>query len=305
MFRSIKNRKIYEVTKFFLLCLSVFCMFFVTACGDESAVTSEQGSDNLGSASIVTSDVTSDVNSDMSNESGVILDSEVTESTVTDSDADIVNTEASAESTVDNNSVATDISAESSVESSNVEVHVHAYAETVVQPSCKAKGYTLHECACGNFYKDTYTKKVDHVFGEWYVRIPATAFAEGEKNRVCSGCGKTEAESIPIVPHLTCLERGIDVYEVQRLAIEYVNSLENAVSDPTLIGTDQGGLAGWTLRISTYSFESQDELVARVKESLRVQYNLCIEFYSQVKLHVLINDHPTYEGDYFLYILYN
>lgn len=39
------------------------------------------------------------------------------------------------------------------------QVHVHSYSSTIVQGTCKEEGYTLHECSCGDSYKDNYTPK--------------------------------------------------------------------------------------------------------------------------------------------------
>ena len=110
---------------------------------------------------------------------------------------------------------------------------------------------------------------------------------------------------LPIIPHYTCEERGIDVYEVQRLALEYIATLEDAIADPALIGTDRGGTAGWTLRVSTYPFETQEELLERVKAAVFSEYENRLRYHSKVRLHVWIDEHPSYEGDYFLHILYN
>ena len=39
----------------------------------------------------------------------------------------------------------------------NTPEHEHSYVQTVVAPTCKDKGYTLHKCNCGEEYKDNYT----------------------------------------------------------------------------------------------------------------------------------------------------
>lgn len=40
-----------------------------------------------------------------------------------------------------------------------------------------------------------------HSFGEWTVTIPATCEAEGEEQRVCSGCGEVETRPIAALGH--------------------------------------------------------------------------------------------------------
>ncbi len=42
--------------------------------------------------------------------------------------------------------------------------HTHSYVETVVAPTCTAKGYTLHKCACGEEYTDTEVDKLEHLY---------------------------------------------------------------------------------------------------------------------------------------------
>lgn len=44
--------------------------------------------------------------------------------------------------------------------------HVHQYVETVVEPTCTERGYTLHKCECGDEYKDAYTDPVPHDYGD-------------------------------------------------------------------------------------------------------------------------------------------
>lgn len=44
--------------------------------------------------------------------------------------------------------------------------HVHSYTDTVYPPTCTDKGYTLHTCACGDSYKDTWVPEKGHTFTE-------------------------------------------------------------------------------------------------------------------------------------------
>lgn len=54
--------------------------------------------------------------------------------------------------------------------------HSHAYTATVVPPTCEDQGYTIHECECGDSYKDTYVDALGHDY----------------RNAVCDNCGATE-----------------------------------------------------------------------------------------------------------------
>ncbi|MDE6585127.1 MAG: leucine-rich repeat domain-containing protein [Clostridia bacterium] len=40
--------------------------------------------------------------------------------------------------------------------------HEHSYVQTVIEPTCQDKGYTLYKCECSEEYKDNYTEVVDH-----------------------------------------------------------------------------------------------------------------------------------------------
>ena len=44
---------------------------------------------------------------------------------------------------------------------------------------------------------DGKTQQHDHNYGEWNITKPATCTEAGSKERVCSGCGEKETESIP------------------------------------------------------------------------------------------------------------
>ena len=44
--------------------------------------------------------------------------------------------------------------------------HTHSYTEKVTAPTCTARGYTTHTCACGDSYIDSYTNPLGHDFGE-------------------------------------------------------------------------------------------------------------------------------------------
>ena len=185
------------------------------------------------------------------------------------------------------------------------DTHTHVYEKTVVAPTCTKKGYTLNQCVCGDSHKNAYKDRIDYVYGDWTVTIKPSYFGEGKESRFCTLCGREESVVLPVIPHYTCEERGIDVYEVQRLALEYIATLEDAIADPTLIGTDRGGTAGWTLRTFTYSYETQEALLARIKSDLLAQYETCIEFYTEVRLHVLLEEDSDDPGDYVFYVLYN
>ncbi|MBR4334882.1 MAG: toll/interleukin-1 receptor domain-containing protein, partial [Clostridia bacterium] len=118
-------------------------------------------------------------------------------------------------------------------------LHEHTYTERVIPASCVTRGYTLHTCACGHEYKDTFTplgehdfrpsrdvaptctkagqhefvctvcgdKKIDpipatgHKFGKWLTKIAAGCEIDGVSARQCENCGRIESKPIPATEH--------------------------------------------------------------------------------------------------------
>ena len=75
--------------------------------------------------------------------------------------------------------------------------HMHDYAVTVTAPTCTAKGYTTHTCACGDSYVDTYVDALGHAWDNGKVTKPATETEDGVKTFTCTRCGETKTETIP------------------------------------------------------------------------------------------------------------
>ena len=75
--------------------------------------------------------------------------------------------------------------------------HMHDYAVTVTAPTCTAKGYTTHTCACGDSYVDAYTDALGHAWDSGKVTKPATETEDGVKTFTCTRCGETKTEVIP------------------------------------------------------------------------------------------------------------
>ena len=75
--------------------------------------------------------------------------------------------------------------------------HTHNYKATVTAPTCTAKGYTTHTCACGDSYVDTYVDALGHAWDNGKVTKPATETEDGVKTFTCTRCGETKTETIP------------------------------------------------------------------------------------------------------------
>ena len=79
--------------------------------------------------------------------------------------------------------------------------HAHSYKDVVTAPTCTAKGYTTHTCACGDSYVDTYTDALGHAWDEGKVTKEPTETETGVKTFTCTRCGETKTETIPVLPH--------------------------------------------------------------------------------------------------------
>ena len=89
--------------------------------------------------------------------------------------------------------------------------HEHSYKAVVTAPTCTAKGYTTHTCACGDSYVDTYVDSLGHAWDEGKVTKPATEAEDGVKTFTCTRCGETKTEVIPATGSVDVTEMFTDV----------------------------------------------------------------------------------------------
>lgn len=74
----------------------------------------------------------------------------------------------------------------------------HKYTSQTISATCDHNGYTLHTCErCGSEYRDGHKHSHGHQWGDWTITKNATAYAAGERRRICADCGKKETQSIP------------------------------------------------------------------------------------------------------------
>ena len=85
--------------------------------------------------------------------------------------------------------------------------HIHAYTQTVTNPTCTEQGYTTYTCSCGTSYKDNYTDIIDHTWSEWTVTKEATDTENGTETRTCSMCSKTDTKDIAKTEHVHSYEK--------------------------------------------------------------------------------------------------
>ena len=89
--------------------------------------------------------------------------------------------------------------------------HEHSYKAVVTAPTCTAKGYTTHTCACGDSYVDTYVDALGHAWDNGKVTKPATETEDGVKTFTCTRCGETKTEVIPATGSVDVTEMFTDV----------------------------------------------------------------------------------------------
>lgn len=66
---------------------------------------------------------------------------------------------------------------------------MHNYVETVVQPTCESKGYTLYSCTrCQNSYQANEKAKLPHKESDWIISEPATCVDSGKEIIECEVC---------------------------------------------------------------------------------------------------------------------
>ena len=78
---------------------------------------------------------------------------------------------------------------------------VYEYTDTVVAPTCTAKGYTIHTCACGESRVDSYVDALGHDFGAWKQTKAPTCTEKGTETKTCTRCNATETRDVAALGH--------------------------------------------------------------------------------------------------------
>ena len=89
--------------------------------------------------------------------------------------------------------------------------HTHSYKDVVTAPTCTAKGYTTHTCACGDSYVDTYTAALGHDWDSGTVTKEPTATETGIRTYTCTRCSATKTETIPATGSVDVTQMFTDV----------------------------------------------------------------------------------------------
>ena len=102
--------------------------------------------------------------------------------------------------------------------------HTHQYDSLIIDPTCDEQGYTLHQCSCGECYKDNYIAATGHdISGYWSsVDEEPTMTTGGIVHWYCSNCSYSEGQEIEAlstasyekttIRAASCIEEGIIRY---------------------------------------------------------------------------------------------
>ena len=75
--------------------------------------------------------------------------------------------------------------------------HKHKYVGKVTNTvSCENNGIKTFTCSCGSYYTETIAA-IGHSWNEWKTTKSPTPYTDGNSQRKCNICGKTENKSIP------------------------------------------------------------------------------------------------------------
>ena len=108
----------------------------------------------------------------------------------------------------------------------------HVYVNTIIEPTCNSRGYTLHKCSvCGSEYKDSYKAPLEHVYVDTIVKPTCTE--RGYTLHKCKLCGSEYKDSyVSILDHVyqdtviapTCNSRGYTLHKCNLCGSEYKDS---------------------------------------------------------------------------------
>lgn len=175
----------------------------------------------------------------------------------------------------------------------------HTYTDTVVLPSCTAQGYTLHQCTvCPYNYKNNYTAKIPHAYGQWIVDTEATVLAEGSHHHICTVCDYREDQIIPRV--------AIDIetnenYGLANFTVVHAQTLQPIPNAQIFISTENDGE-------NTFTTDAQGRVSVILpvgKQPVSAYASGCLTRNLQVNVKPGVNDipriglsaKPTYEAE--------
>lgn len=115
----------------------------------------------------------------------------------------------------------------------------HDYHTAVIAPTCLEQGYTVYTCEnCDKTYKDDYTDRIPHAWGEWDVENEPTCTKSGNNVRYCEVCNGRQTSSIAKLGHEytestvtapTCTEQGFTTHACARCGDTYKDTYTNKI----------------------------------------------------------------------------
>ncbi len=97
-----------------------------------------------------------------------------------------------------------------SVDPRHIQTAVCEYSDQIIAPTCTAKGYTLHTCACGYSYTDTFVKAKGHTYGD------LESMGDGTHVAICvndaSHVQTFDCHYLEVITAPTCTEDGYTTY---------------------------------------------------------------------------------------------
>ena len=114
----------------------------------------------------------------------------------------------------------------------------HSYTASTAKATFAAQGYTLHQCSCGDSYKDNYTAAGEHDYKLVETREAPNCFAEGWHAYECSGCGDSYKEYF----RMTQEQKEQYCAEIAAAMLKYINQFRVEQGD-----TEATVLPGLTL----------------------------------------------------------
>ncbi|MCR5564706.1 MAG: hypothetical protein K6F59_02770 [Gammaproteobacteria bacterium] len=106
--------------------------------------------------------------------------------------------------------------------------HIHSYTESVVNPSCEADGYTLHECSCGDSYKDNFVPKLGHSY----------KYSYDNHNKITERCTRCDKINIIEIDHelsfyygFSSLRNMVKTQNYHKLYVDIYMELYNYVAE--------------------------------------------------------------------------
>ena len=181
-------------------------------------------------------------------------------------------------------------------------LHEHSYKTTVVKATCVARGYTLHQCACGEEYRDNYTDLAEHQY-KVTNRIEPTCKVDGKEEETCEICGQKQTKALSALghqfskwtesKHATCTEDGEEKRQCKRcgetekrVITKMGHSFGNWVKNPNGTSTGYCKNCGATKTKATKP-ESNTEQARTERKENWIIFSVCFLFLILVAVGVV------------------